>query len=94
MASGNNSVLDTDLFKKRAPEKFILLKLDNPNDKSKQTPAEIARELAAFLGGARASLDIAVYDSQCGLKLLPAAAYETIRPVLSVMSENTPSSLW
>jgi len=42
-------VLDTDQFKKRAPEKFVLLKLDNPNDKSKQTPAEIAqyRKLAA-----------------------------------------------
>jgi len=36
-------VLDTDVFKTRAPEKFVLLKLDNPNDKSKQTPAEIAQ---------------------------------------------------
>lgn len=36
-------VLDTDVFKTRAPQKFVLLKLDNPNDKSKQTPAEIAQ---------------------------------------------------
>jgi thioredoxin-related protein len=36
-------VLDTDVFKTKAPEKFILLKLDSPRDKSKQTPAEIAQ---------------------------------------------------
>lgn len=36
-------VFDTDVFKTRAPGRFILLKLDNPNDKSKQTPAEIAQ---------------------------------------------------
>jgi len=29
-------------------------------------------------------LDIPVYDSQCGLKLVPAAAYRRIRPALSV----------
>jgi dolichyl-phosphate beta-glucosyltransferase len=29
-------------------------------------------------------LDIPVYDSQCGLKLVPAAAYQKIRPALSV----------
>ena len=29
-------------------------------------------------------LDIPVYDSQCGLKLVPAAAYGKIRPALSV----------
>ena len=29
-------------------------------------------------------LDIPVYDSQCGLKLVPAAAYRKIRPALSV----------
>lgn len=29
-------------------------------------------------------LDIPVYDSQCGLKLVPTAAFEKVRPVLSV----------
>lgn len=29
-------------------------------------------------------LDIPVYDSQCGLKLVPAAAYTRVRPLLSV----------
>lgn len=34
-------VLDSDVFKTGAPESYILLKLDNPRDKSKQTPEEI-----------------------------------------------------
>lgn len=29
-------------------------------------------------------LDIPVYDSQCGLKLVPAAAFERVKPLLSV----------
>ena len=37
------NVLDTEVFKTKAPEKFVLLKLDSPRDKSKQTPAEIAQ---------------------------------------------------
>ncbi|MFO0903280.1 MAG: thioredoxin family protein [Pirellulales bacterium] len=37
------NVLDTEVFKTKAPEKFILLKLDSPRDKSKQSPAEIAQ---------------------------------------------------
>ena len=38
-----SAVLDSEVFKTKAPEKFILLKIDNPRDKSKQTPAEIAQ---------------------------------------------------
>jgi len=34
-------VLDSEVFKTAAPESYILLKLDNPRDKSKQTPEEI-----------------------------------------------------
>lgn len=34
-------VLDSEVFKTGAPESYILLKLDNPRDKSKQTPEEI-----------------------------------------------------
>jgi len=37
------NVLSTDTFKQNIPGKFILLKLDNPRDKSKQTPQEIAQ---------------------------------------------------
>lgn len=36
-------VLDTDVFKTKTPEKFVLLKLDSPRDKSKQSPEEIAQ---------------------------------------------------
>ena len=39
----HKNVLTSAVFKKQMPEKFILLKLDNPRDKSKQTPAEIAQ---------------------------------------------------
>ena len=41
----HNNVLTSDVFKQQIPEKFILLKLelDNPWDKSKQTPEEIAQ---------------------------------------------------
>ena len=50
-------VLDTDVFKTKAPEKFILLKLDSPRDKSKQTPAEIQNHRRAddHLGGCQGS---------------------------------------
>lgn len=34
-------VLNQDVFKTEAPKNFVLLKLDNPRDKSKQTPEEI-----------------------------------------------------
>lgn len=34
-------VLDSEVFKTAAPESYILLKLDSPRDKSKQTPEEI-----------------------------------------------------
>lgn len=34
-------VLDTEVFKTAAPESYVLLKLDNPKDKSNQTPEEI-----------------------------------------------------
>jgi thioredoxin-related protein len=37
----HDKVLVTDEFKTKAPEHFILLKLDTPRDKSKQTPEEI-----------------------------------------------------
>jgi thioredoxin-related protein len=36
-------VFDTEVFQKTAPEHFVLLKLDNPNDKSHQSPEEIAQ---------------------------------------------------
>ena len=39
----HKNVLTSAVFKKQMPEKFILLKLDNPRDKSKQKPAEIAQ---------------------------------------------------
>ena len=35
------NVLTKDVFKKEIPKGFVLLKLDNPSDKSKQTPEEI-----------------------------------------------------
>ena len=35
------NVLTKDVFKKEVPKDFVLLKLDNPRDKSKQTPEEI-----------------------------------------------------
>ena len=35
------NVLTQDVFKNEVPKNFILLKLDNPRDKSKQTPEEI-----------------------------------------------------
>jgi len=35
------NVLTQDVFKKEVPKDFVLLKLDNPRDKSKQTPEEI-----------------------------------------------------
>lgn len=35
-----SAVLDSDVFKEKAPEKFILLKVDNPRDKSMQTEEE------------------------------------------------------
>ena len=37
------NVLSTDTFKQSIPGKFVLLKLDTPRDKSKQTPQEIAQ---------------------------------------------------
>ena len=37
------NVLSTDTFKQNIPAKFVLLKLDTPRDKSKQTPQEIAQ---------------------------------------------------
>ena len=36
----HKNVLVKDVFKKEMPKHFILLKLDNPRDKSKQTPEE------------------------------------------------------
>ena len=39
----HDNVLTSDVFKQQIPEKFILLKLDNPRDKSKQTPEEISQ---------------------------------------------------
>ncbi len=39
----HDNVLTSDVFKQQIPKKFILLKLDNPQDKSKQTPAESAQ---------------------------------------------------
>jgi len=39
----HKNVLTSDVFKQQMPKKFILLKLDNPRDKSKQTPEEIAQ---------------------------------------------------
>ena len=35
------NVLDSEVFQTKAPEQFILLKLDSPKDKSHQTPEEI-----------------------------------------------------
>ncbi len=35
------NVLTKDVFKNEVPKDFVLLKLDNPRDKSKQTPEEI-----------------------------------------------------
>ena len=35
------NVLTQDVFKNEVPKDFVLLKLDNPRDKSKQTPEEI-----------------------------------------------------
>jgi thioredoxin-related protein len=45
----HKNVLVKDIFKKEMPKHYILLKLDNPRDKSKQTDAEKAqyKELAA-----------------------------------------------
>jgi len=37
----HKNVLVKDVFKKEMPKHFVLLKLDNPRDKSKQTPKEI-----------------------------------------------------
>tara|TARA_B100000959_G_scaffold281917_1_gene347178 strand:- start:239 stop:1132 length:894 start_codon:yes stop_codon:yes gene_type:complete len=37
------NVLSTDTFKQNIPGKFVLLKLDTPRDKSRQTPQEIAQ---------------------------------------------------
>jgi len=39
----HKNVLTSDVFKKQIPPKLILLKLDNPRDKSKQSPEEIAQ---------------------------------------------------
>ncbi len=39
----HKNVLTSDVFKAQMPKRFILLKLDNPRDKSKQTPEEIAQ---------------------------------------------------
>jgi thioredoxin-related protein len=36
-------VLDTAVFKEQVPPQYVLLKLDNPRDKSRQTPEEIAQ---------------------------------------------------
>ncbi|MDE2657762.1 MAG: thioredoxin family protein, partial [Verrucomicrobiota bacterium] len=35
------NVLSKDVFKTEMPKSFVLLKLDSPRDKSKQTPEEI-----------------------------------------------------
>ena len=37
----HKNVLAKDVFKEEMPKHFVLLKLDNPRDKSKQTPEEI-----------------------------------------------------
>ena len=37
------NVLTQDVFKTEMPKNFVLLKLDSPRDKSKQTPEEIAQ---------------------------------------------------
>jgi thioredoxin-related protein len=37
------NVLDNEAFQTEAPKHFVLLKLDNPNDKSKQSEKEIAQ---------------------------------------------------
>jgi len=37
----HDKVLTKDVFREKTPEKYVLLKLDTPKDKSKQTPAEI-----------------------------------------------------
>lgn len=37
------AVFDKDIFKETAPKSFVLLKLDNPSDKSKQSKEEIAQ---------------------------------------------------
>ena len=39
----HKNVLTSDVFKKQVPAKLVLLKLDNPRDKSKQSPEEIAQ---------------------------------------------------
>jgi thiol-disulfide isomerase/thioredoxin len=39
----HKNVLMKDVFKQEMPKNFILLKLDNPRNKSKQTPEEIAQ---------------------------------------------------
>ena len=39
----HDNVLTSDVFKEQMPKKFILLKLDSPRDKSKQSPEEIAQ---------------------------------------------------
>lgn len=39
----HKAVLSKDVFLKKAPENYILLKLDNPRDKSHQTEEEIAQ---------------------------------------------------
>ena len=39
----HKNVLTSDIFKQQIPKKFVLLKLDNPRDKSKQTSEEIAQ---------------------------------------------------
>ncbi len=39
----HKNVLTSDAFKKQIPAKLVLLKLDNPRNKSKQTPEEIAQ---------------------------------------------------
>ena len=38
--SFKKKVLDTEVFKTAAPEGYVLLKLDSPRDKSKQSPEE------------------------------------------------------
>tara|TARA_B100001971_G_C17726895_1_gene303978 strand:- start:99 stop:491 length:393 start_codon:yes stop_codon:yes gene_type:complete len=45
----HKNILTSDVFRQQIPKKFILLKLDNPRDKSWQTPEEIAqyRKLSA-----------------------------------------------
>ena len=37
----SKNVLTKDVFKTEVPKNFVLLKLDSPRDKSKQTPEEI-----------------------------------------------------